>query len=535
MSVVACPKCLEKVTLPPKAPPAAKVRCPLCGENYELAEALANAPPVLEIVELPEGYTDSETALPSLASSSFSAALDRSVPADEEIGDFRLQDDHATTTLDESAEPHFDEWGSTRSTAPAYEASETPVRRDPLPIRRKKKGANPLFHVAGIVLGGALAFPAAFLILLWLPGTLRRDPVQIGPWLGENIPFLVPADLRANASSSAENTVADAPAPAAPPKAKRAQPASQGGLNAPGGLNPGNRVENGLKNNNDGSEAVADPVVSDGPLPDATAIDDPFVVPDEPLQDPLLGGPDSNSPDSNTPEPALPTADPFAPESTEPEPVTPESSIPEPTLEPTPATAPESPATEPTTESVPEPMPATEPMPAVEPTTTDDPLAPSRTALTEADQAFDRAASPAEKKAAALGMYRAAAELAAALPAEGTSADAFSTLVNDPMKLQVMGVASSSWIDNANRGSDGVVLSGTVKSSTAAGEKFEIRVTLPSRDNRELVVIAPAAATEGSRVFVAGRIVQNAQDMIGGYVGEAKQAVDARVVQTVGQ
>jgi hypothetical protein len=48
-------------------------------------------------------------------------------------------------------------------------------------------------------------------------------------------------------------------------------------------------------------------------------------------------------------------------------------------------------------------------------------------------------------------------------------------------------------------------------------------------------VIAPAAATEGSRVFVAGRIVQNAQDMIGGYVGEAKQAVDARVVQTVGQ
>ena len=56
MSVVACPKCGEEVSVPHEAPREAKVRCPLCAEVYQLYEALVALPPMLEIVEMPEGY-----------------------------------------------------------------------------------------------------------------------------------------------------------------------------------------------------------------------------------------------------------------------------------------------------------------------------------------------------------------------------------------------------------------------------------------------------------------------------------------------
>src|SRR5437764_12794337 len=50
MTIVRCPRCREEVTVPAKATGRALVRCPLCLEEYLLAEALANAPPLLIII-----------------------------------------------------------------------------------------------------------------------------------------------------------------------------------------------------------------------------------------------------------------------------------------------------------------------------------------------------------------------------------------------------------------------------------------------------------------------------------------------------
>src|SRR5262245_60229335 len=50
MSVVRCPRCRDEVTVPSGATSRALVRCPLCLEQYLLAEALANAPPPLVII-----------------------------------------------------------------------------------------------------------------------------------------------------------------------------------------------------------------------------------------------------------------------------------------------------------------------------------------------------------------------------------------------------------------------------------------------------------------------------------------------------
>ncbi|HMC09767.1 MAG TPA: hypothetical protein VKH44_00695, partial [Pirellulaceae bacterium] len=50
MSTVRCPRCRDEVTVPTRATSRALVRCPLCLEQYLLAEALAGAPPSLVII-----------------------------------------------------------------------------------------------------------------------------------------------------------------------------------------------------------------------------------------------------------------------------------------------------------------------------------------------------------------------------------------------------------------------------------------------------------------------------------------------------
>src|SRR5688572_30429621 len=50
MTIVRCPRCRDEVSLPPKATGRALVRCPLCLEQYLLAEAMAGAPPALVII-----------------------------------------------------------------------------------------------------------------------------------------------------------------------------------------------------------------------------------------------------------------------------------------------------------------------------------------------------------------------------------------------------------------------------------------------------------------------------------------------------
>src|SRR5437773_7080675 len=50
MTIVRCPRCRDEVSVPAKATARALVRCPLCLEQYLLAEALANAPPLLVIL-----------------------------------------------------------------------------------------------------------------------------------------------------------------------------------------------------------------------------------------------------------------------------------------------------------------------------------------------------------------------------------------------------------------------------------------------------------------------------------------------------
>ena len=54
MTIVACPKCADSVVLPGRASPRATVRCPLCQEEFSLAEVLDKMPPALIVVDDPD-------------------------------------------------------------------------------------------------------------------------------------------------------------------------------------------------------------------------------------------------------------------------------------------------------------------------------------------------------------------------------------------------------------------------------------------------------------------------------------------------
>lgn len=58
-----------------------------------------------------------------------------------------------------------------------------------------------------VVVGGLLAIPIAYLLVLW---AFTQDPLNVGPTLGKVVPFMVPAELREdNSESEAEAEQAD--------------------------------------------------------------------------------------------------------------------------------------------------------------------------------------------------------------------------------------------------------------------------------------------------------------------------------------
>lgn len=165
MTIVACPRCRDEVALPEHAHPQSIVRCPLCGEDYPLASALAAAPPVLTVV----------SPAPTAA---------------DEVGEYRF------APVIEAPRPLVLEERAAGMRVPAK-----PVRRG---ARRAER--NPFVEIVKIVAGGVVGLTIGQLVLWWMPGDwslAQRDPLRIGQQLAPHVPWIVSPAVRGTAEGTA--------------------------------------------------------------------------------------------------------------------------------------------------------------------------------------------------------------------------------------------------------------------------------------------------------------------------------------------
>ncbi len=189
-TISTCPRCSQMVTIPERLDRAALVRCPLCGAQYPLNEALELVPPELipvTVAEIAQPTGASEQSASNLPPSrgpvfpvEFSAlALD----TDTSEHDFTAADTASAT------ESHLDAEAlaaiTNRQDKPPGEFSgqaESSLQRRR--IQRKPKNAVRIF--IEIVLGGLVGLSIAYVALAWILGSrfeLPRPPQVLRPVL----------------------------------------------------------------------------------------------------------------------------------------------------------------------------------------------------------------------------------------------------------------------------------------------------------------------------------------------------------------
>ncbi|MDA7902484.1 hypothetical protein N9B31_02385 [Mariniblastus sp.] len=198
-----CLNCQGLVRVPLKAAADSKVRCPHCSNEYRLSEILDESVPALEIVEE--------------ATESFAAPLVMEEPAEiqrevfvvpPQLAEGALRKRKRRTNLDNSEESS----DSSRKTS-----SRSSSREDRRSRKKSRSGGNsqkrartpkspksPAIEFIKVVVGGLMAIPIAYAIVLW---AFNKDPLNVGPQVSEYVPFVIPADFQADLKSdlNAEN------------------------------------------------------------------------------------------------------------------------------------------------------------------------------------------------------------------------------------------------------------------------------------------------------------------------------------------
>lgn len=159
MIISSCPSCHEPVTVPNGASTSARVRCPLCSDEFLLAVVLEKLPPLLVLLDAP-------------------------APA-------------ASAAVAESEVSLVPEMGSRPAGTPAFEFDESPApgaRKTVSPSARpKRKEKSVVVEMIKVVGGGVVGLGLALVILWWGFG---KDPFDFAPKVATYAPWMVPAKFR---------------------------------------------------------------------------------------------------------------------------------------------------------------------------------------------------------------------------------------------------------------------------------------------------------------------------------------------------
>ncbi len=216
MSVVSCPKCADSVVMPGGISPQATVRCPLCQEEFLLAEVLDSLPPALVVVHDPQAAGQGAGTEP------FSF-----VESEGEGSPYELAEPEG-----DSQTPSFAI--ESRATTAAPTTAGTGKRRRAAP-RPQRKTKSPAMEVVKVVLGGIAGLTIAQLILWWMPWTAwRRDPFKLGPKVATYASWVVPAQFHGKITQpSQDGDNAETPPPDFPPPSAKSPVADGAGSGLP--------------------------------------------------------------------------------------------------------------------------------------------------------------------------------------------------------------------------------------------------------------------------------------------------------------
>ncbi|WP_425616318.1 hypothetical protein NA78x_006264 [Anatilimnocola sp. NA78] len=167
MSIVACPRCRDEVTLPAKVSPQARVRCPLCRDEYILSEALAKMPPALIVLDPGPGLDEPHYDEP----------------------DYKVAGDAAPGGMFDTTPP-----------------GEGAVSAAPRPLkgataRPKKKSGSAVGQIIQVVMGGVGAIVLFHALAWYVPMFGLGDPLGAGPVVAQYVPAIVPEKYRGTKTS----------------------------------------------------------------------------------------------------------------------------------------------------------------------------------------------------------------------------------------------------------------------------------------------------------------------------------------------
>ena len=187
-----CMGCGSLVRVPVKTKPSVNVRCPRCGETYQLAAFLDNHIPALEIVE------DQDLKWTGSGSEQSVDVGEKYQPVTEkDNGRFVVPNYVTKAAVKPSRRRRRSSGVSERGHSEDRKAVAQSRRSRDSSIRsgrsRGHKKRHPLVELMMIFLGGCMSIPVAQLMVWWILGL---DPLGVAADVARVIPIVVPADLR---------------------------------------------------------------------------------------------------------------------------------------------------------------------------------------------------------------------------------------------------------------------------------------------------------------------------------------------------
>ena len=208
MHLADCPAC-SKTLLVPSGQRNVIARCPLCDKEFPVSDLSTQEIPTAIVVQSRDeeqaNGDDDQRRLEIALSSQESSLVDES---DAKFGEYRLAevDSESVVAVGKEAAAIPSPF---RVSQDQYQVSTTKRQN------RRKNDRSFFGEIVKIFLGGVAGLVIAQLILWWLPGNWRRDPLGLATHLPDYAEFLAPKTLRRPAQllDAKESTIRDSEEP----------------------------------------------------------------------------------------------------------------------------------------------------------------------------------------------------------------------------------------------------------------------------------------------------------------------------------